>query len=487
MNTDRHESHLTANAGLASLEESYLSSLVSALSGDLNFHETDSNYASHTFHSFPAKFPPQLPRLFIERLTVEGDLVLDPMMGSGTTLVEALLTGRRAIGCDIDPLALLLTKTKITPLDLKTVTQQGYEILNQVRRRLDAKPTDLQTELNARWNSATTKFIQSWFAPETQLELIALIDEIAKLNDPDVRDFFKLALSAIIITKSGGVSLALDLAHTRPHLAKLVIDQNGTLRDPLMKAVQSLTSNPRHIKKLRSALPEFAKRVARNLDGLEVIAPVSGQCEIPGLGFSRPKRYESLVVAGDSQQLPLPQDSIDLIITSPPYASNAIDYMRAHKFSLVWFGYDIQELSRRRGNYIGGESSTQIRYVQLPPTAHKVISAISAQSPKKGLVMHRYYSEMTRTFSEMFRVLRPGKAALVVVGNSIISGISTDTPQCLAEIGEALGFSVPKIGVRKLDRNRRMLPQSKTIDQQSMIQQRMHEEYVIGLVKPGYR
>jgi DNA modification methylase len=69
--------------------------LTTLLNDDLEFHDKSSGYASHNFHSFPAKFPPQLPRKFIEGLTKRGDCILDPMMGSGTTVVEALLTGCR--------------------------------------------------------------------------------------------------------------------------------------------------------------------------------------------------------------------------------------------------------------------------------------------------------------------------------------------------------------------------------------------------------
>ena len=68
-------------------EKSYREKLVDLLSQDLDFHGQDSGYASHNFHSFPAKFPPQLPRKFIEALTAPGDVVLDPMMGSGTTVL----------------------------------------------------------------------------------------------------------------------------------------------------------------------------------------------------------------------------------------------------------------------------------------------------------------------------------------------------------------------------------------------------------------
>ncbi len=72
--------------------------LAELLSPDLDFHDQASNYASHAIHAFAAKFPPQLPSIFIEGLTKEGEIVLDPMMGSGTAIVEAFLCGRRAIG-----------------------------------------------------------------------------------------------------------------------------------------------------------------------------------------------------------------------------------------------------------------------------------------------------------------------------------------------------------------------------------------------------
>ena len=64
--------------------------------------------------------------------------------------------------------------------------------------------------------------------------------------------------------------------------------------------------------------------------------------------------------------LPLEDASVDLIITSPPYASNAIDYMRAHKFSLVWLGYPIDNLSKKRKEYIGGEMLKDVSYEKLP-------------------------------------------------------------------------------------------------------------------------
>jgi len=151
----------------------------------------------------------------------------------------------------------------------------------------------------------------------------------------------------------------------------------------------------------------------------------------------------------------------------------------------VWLGYSITELGQKRQEYIGGEAITDFTFENLPDYTSQVVAHITGLDAKKGRVLHRYYSEMTRTLKEMYRVLKPGKAALVVVGSSVMRGRDTETHTCLAEIGETIGFQVPKIGVRTLDRNRRMMPAGTTHDPNSQIQQRMHQEYVIGFYKPA--
>jgi DNA modification methylase len=439
------------------------------LSEDLDFHGQASDYASHNFHSFPAKFPPQLPRKFIKGLTKPGDVVLDPMMGSGTTVLEAYLTGRHGVGFDIDPLAIMISKVKTTSIDLTQAATIGRTVLRQAKAAIRERRPRLEKALAIRWDRQTRRFVNYWFALETQIELLALVSEIDKIADPALKTFLQLVFSATIITKTGGVSLAFDLAHTRPHRAKVVLTMDGEV---ILGQELAASPSPRTqflTKTLRSAPEEFGKRLDRNLKSLQTFA-------LEGI--------QPLVEPGDAEHLPLKSDSVDLIVTSPPYASNAIDYMRAHKFTLVWLGYPINDLGQRRKEYIGGEAVTDVEFEALPDIAATAVAEIAALDEKKGRVLHRYYSEMTRTLREMFRVLRPGKAAIVVVGSSVMRGRDTRTDLCLADIGKVVGFEVPRIGVRNLDRNRRMLPAGLRIDLDSQIQQRMHQEFVIGFRKP---
>jgi DNA modification methylase len=453
-------------------ESAYSSSpeqIKNLLQENLDFHQHESGYATHQIHSFPAKFPPQLPRKFIENLTLPGEVVLDPMLGSGTTLLEAALTGRRGIGFDIDPLALLITKVKTSSLDADKAYSLGKEVIRRAAAAIAHNKHELENEILLRWEPESKAFIDMWFLQQTQLELYALIREIDRIYDERIKDFLRLVFSAIIITKSGGVSLALDLAHTRPHRAKIVTSKNGAIIFGEENAGKDSPRLRHTTKTLRTTLEEFEKRLRVNLKGL-ANAPVYD--------------FTPRISMGNAQSIPLSDNSIDLIVTSPPYASNAIDYMRAHKFTLVWLGYPIKQLTQKRNEYIGGESSVDFNFEEMPEFTSKVISTIAQLDAKKGLTLHRYYSEMHRVLKEMFRLLKPGKTAIVVVGTSIMRGSDTETQNCLADIGKEIGFQIPEIGVRTLDRDKRMLPAGERLNLDSKIQQRMHHEYVIGFYKP---
>ncbi len=415
--------------------------LQALLDGELNFHGEDSSYASHDLHAFAAKFPPQLPRAFIRGLTALGDVVLDPMMGSGTTVVEALLEGRRGIGLDIDPLALRLSKAKTTLLDLEILRQSGLGILKRANELL-ADEAYMDRSLLVQFDASTKNFVDYWFQPQTQRELLALAIPIQEVADPSIRRFLELTFSAIIVTKSGGVSRARDLAHSRPHLDATKVPRN--------------------------ALDQFSLRLRKNLSSMAQLR-TNGASVMP--------------LASDARCMPLADESIDLIVTSPPYA-NAIDYMRAHKFSLVWLGESVADLSRLRAEYIGSERIGQARYGALPDKTESTIDQLAEKDSVKAAVLRKYYVEMQSVIVEMHRVLRPNSAAIIVVGTSVMRGVDVQTQYCLTDIAAAIGFDVVGVAQRVLDRNKRMMPARFGRKGDSMIEQRMHEEYVVGLLRP---
>ena len=77
----------------------------------------DTAYITHGIYTYPAKFVPQLASRLIQEHSRERDIIVDPFMGSGTTILEAIIHHRIGIGTDINEVALLVAKVKTTPID----------------------------------------------------------------------------------------------------------------------------------------------------------------------------------------------------------------------------------------------------------------------------------------------------------------------------------------------------------------------------------
>jgi len=429
--------------------------LKSILNNNFDF---DTDYKSrriHNIHSFSAKFPPQLPSYFISRMTKPGDIVLDPMMGSGTTIVESSMLGRAAIGYDIDDLANRICKVKTTPIKRLCLVPP---LLQKIADRAEfLKETDTVTDfIGLHFDDKSKEFLDYWFYESTQRELAALMiamNEVTEqLNKSDrsvIKNFLELNFSSIIITKSGGVSRAIDLAHSRPHLVKN--------------------------KKPKNAIKQFIIRSRKNLRSLDELG-------------KKIKTPVSIRI-GDARNLKLqqPDESVDLIVTSPPYA-NAIDYMRAHKFSLVWFGKKIEELGEKRGTYIGSERIGNLEDIaSLPDFVEDVITQIRLRDKKKAKVFRKYLIEMKKVLEEMYRVLKADSSIILVVGPSTMRGYQVDTHKCLAQIAINLENPLLLAGIkqRNISRNRRMMPARFGGVVGSNIEKRMHVEHIIGLHKCG--
>ena len=364
------------------------------------------------------------------------------MVGSGTTVVEAVLEGRRGIGVDIDPLAWRLGHVKTEPPSNSRLRTISYKVLSEATKLISDEGL-VETHLANRFDVKTKKFIDYWFLPDTQRELMALVLAIEQVDEPSIRHFLELTLSAIIITKSGGVSRARDLVHSRPHLVETKVPKN--------------------------ALERFSWKLSKNLTSVEQV---------------KTNGTMAAAIVGDARSMPLADEIVDLIVTSPPYA-NAIDYMRAHKFSLVWLGKGISELAELRSKYLGSERVGNRYDVELPSVPQEVIIQLERRDPVKARILRKYFDEMRTVLSETLRVLRPGAAAVLVVGTSTMRGLNVQTHQCLAEIAADRGFDVVGIAKRTLERNKRMMPARFGNRTGSLIEQRMHEEYVIGLLKPS--
>src|SRR3989338_5050076 len=94
--------------------------------------QKDTSYATHGFHKYPAKFIPQLAKRCIEENTKINEVVCDPFMGCGTTLIESLVSGRKAVGVDINPVAYLISKVKTSPINQEKLKTEIDKVLSDL-------------------------------------------------------------------------------------------------------------------------------------------------------------------------------------------------------------------------------------------------------------------------------------------------------------------------------------------------------------------
>src|SRR5919199_775321 len=100
---------------------------------------TQTCYLTHDYHKYPAKFIPQLAQRLILENSNPGDLICDPFMGSGTTLLEAILNSRLAYGSDIHPLSVLISKAKTTSIGPDYLQEQIFSLLVEINADLENK------------------------------------------------------------------------------------------------------------------------------------------------------------------------------------------------------------------------------------------------------------------------------------------------------------------------------------------------------------
>ena len=142
---------------------------------------------THTFYGYPARFSPNFPREVISQFTSHGDTILDPFMGSGTTMVEALVAGRDAIGVDINPLASFLTRVKTTSLDsVERALVFDFVVKDMLTIRINSK-----VDYDPEWNSGLYQKNLPW---NLKKFIHIAVQKSEELNEPSLVDAAKCIL-----------------------------------------------------------------------------------------------------------------------------------------------------------------------------------------------------------------------------------------------------------------------------------------------------
>ena len=374
--------------------------------------QKDTNYITHGIYTYPAKFIPQLASRLICEYSNEGDSVLDPMMGSGTVIVESLLRNRIAFGSDINEIAYLITKVKARVQNTQTLEKQmlrlQHECFNVGGLFENAEKNKIIPE-NAR--------IDYWFKSEQKEQLGILLFYISQVDEPDIRDFFLVCFAQIL--KSTSIWLQKSVKPTRD-MKKQILEPF----DLFFKHAQKMIKKNEEYSKLLS------EKIKSNLD-----------------------KFINIKLC-DSRNLMLEDESIDLIITSPPYVTS-YEYADLHQLPLLWFGV-LKDLPEFRKKFIGSSFRERQEIKLQSYIAEDIVSKLKN---KKAIEVKNYYADMLETFYEMYRVLKPYGKACIVIGNTQFEGVDILNAEVFLEQMKAIGFVKHKIIHREIPS--KMLPSTR--------------------------
>lgn len=365
---------------------------------------SESRYATHYIHSYPAKFLPHFPQMFIKNfLFGKNKIILDPMCGSGTTLIEACLANTKCIGVEIDPTGYLISKVATTPLDIKKTRQQINKLIINIEksiRKKNHKKVDLPTE--EEFPNALL-----WFRKEV-LQKITFIRDL--LNDArlenDLRDFFILSLSSIIRSVS-----------------------NADPRDIFpQRDKESL------VRERKNVVFEFKKVLEKNLGYIE--------------DFSKRVNNNRLckIIHGDARYLELKNNSVDFVFTSPPYAY-AMDYARINQLNTLILFMKNNKLREYRRKYVGTdrvpttflENNNNYKGFEF---ARREIENVYKGNKRYGSCLYKYFTDMYKITEQIYRVLKRKSYLVYIVGNSTINRTNFHTDKVFMGMCKNAGFSI---------------------------------------------
>ena len=346
---------------------------------DWDFAGSKTNYLTHNIHPYPAKFIPQIPNALIQELSGVGDTIGDIFCGSGTTLVEALILKRNAVGIDANPLACLISRSKTNLIN----ADDQFELLELSKKSQSLSDSIIEHNTNnlfssqkfqsSEWRPAVSSH-DFWFDFHVTEELAEALSYCRSIKSLAARDLALTAFSSIV------VSVSRQDSDTRYVQREKNIQHGETLRR-FARAIEQVT------------------RAAIELS--EIIEP----------------RFSCDVIS-DNLLLNPKTPLMDLMVCSPPYP-NAYSYHLYHRTRMLWLGMD------------------QPSFKKAEIGSHRKYSS----NGKNGATIETFRSEFASIMKWLSKNLKKGGYACFVVGDSTLKGQKVDNVTLIAAAGKIAGFN----------------------------------------------
>lgn len=358
--------------------------------------QPNKDYYTNLLHHYPAKMLNQIPLVLLPIYANKGDTILDCCSGSGTTLMQARLYGMNAIGRDINPLAVLISRVKSTNFNitkLKAKVKILYDKIDKVKVNKKEIPKFPNKDF--------------WFEKNVQYDLAKILKSIKEIKNKKYREFLLVCFSSII---------------------RKVSNADAKIVPPVKsKKMRKLIQKGRKI----DTLCIFKEAVSLNL---ERVSNFSRGCV---------KSTTLSVKKGNAKKLLLKDNSIDLVITSPPYIS-AQKYARSTQLEMYWLGLVRDNIKKIDLNTLGTERVYVEEFKTINDTGYslldKYIKLIKKNDKERAYIAYKYFKDMQKVINEIYRVLKPNKNFILVIGNNKVTKIPLPNHEILSEIAESIGF-----------------------------------------------
>jgi DNA modification methylase len=387
----------------------------------------------HSWFTYPAGFSYKAVGYSLQEHAVgAGQCVYDPFMGTGTTNLAAKKLGLHSFGVEAHPFVFWVAKTKLNwKVNKNLIITSCRHVIEAAQRKSHQSCSSAEVVVEHEFPELVLKC----FEAQTLRDLLFIREAIDALTiSEDVRDFLALGLTCVLRQVS---SVATGWPYIAPN------KQKTTSRN-------------------KNALTEFSRRIWQMLNDLQETTSAAHA------SWTETRHTVFEADCRDTQGL-VPDKSIDHIFTSPPYLNN-YDYADRTRMELYFFGKartwgDITRLVRDKlitsatTQINRGEERYQIsaEIAQCAPNIFNFLQSAVAQLGerrlRKGgkksydLMVSGYFNDLFQVLTDCFRVLKQGKKAVFVLGDSAPYGVYIPTDELIGALGRSVGFSDFKMDI----------------------------------------
>ncbi|MFH1671426.1 MAG: transcriptional repressor LexA [Candidatus Portnoybacteria bacterium] len=360
---------------------------------------------THGLHAYPAMFIPQVAKRLLLSYSQKGDTICDIFCGSGTALIESKLLSRNSYGIDLNPLAIFLASAKTERLNSNTLSREYLKLLD----RID-KIKNKEIEKPCFFN------LEFWFKDKVIIELAKIKKAIKEIKNKKIQNFFMVSFSEAVRKSSNS--------------------KNGEFKLVRIKKDELKNYNP-------NVLNIFKKKTETNIKGMEEYYKDVDK-----------KTWTKIIYGDSSKNNKIKDNSIDCIITSPPYGDSrtTVAYGQFSRLSAQWI--DIFEnpdkASGVDNELLGGRPTKELEHNLSSTYLNEVMDKISKRDEKRAKDVLSFYVDLNRCLKKAYKMLKPKKYFCLVVGNRLVKQVRIPTDFIIAELGKKIGFTCEDIIIRNI-------------------------------------